>query len=281
MSITIDGEVIEIIDAHTHMGTRPEKESFQAEAKDAKTGRAFLNSFGAEQVLKTMDEAGVDGAVGFPMGGFSSEYDYSDQNNEIAAAMHKHRGRIIGFCRINPNVGTKTAATSIDRYVKELGMRGIKLHPEIDHFKITHEKILAPIFDKARDYEIPIIFHSGGTPDTDPLMIGELAAQYPKVTVILGHMGLYEGCRKAAIVASKLDNVFLETSAVGWLSHHFAPAVLKVGPEKVLYGSDHPYNPFQMEIDKLTKHSIRYTGWTAKELKKVLSGNLKKIVKLD
>lgn len=154
----------------------------------------------------------------------------------------EHRGRIIGFCRINPNVGTKTVATSIDRYVKELGMRGIKLHPEIDHFKITHEKILAPIFDKARDYQIPIIFHSGGTPDTDPLMIGQLAAQYPKVTVILGHMGLYEGCRKAAIVASKLDNVFLETSAVGWLSHHFAPAVLKVGPEKVLYGSDHPYN---------------------------------------
>jgi hypothetical protein len=89
MSITIDGEIMEIIDAHTHMGTRPEKESLQAEAKDAKTGRAFLNSFGAEQVLKTMDEAGVDGAVGFPMGGFSSEYDYSDQNHEIAAAMHK------------------------------------------------------------------------------------------------------------------------------------------------------------------------------------------------
>jgi ABC-type nitrate/sulfonate/bicarbonate transport system substrate-binding protein len=28
-----------------------------------------------------------------------------------------------------------------------------------------------------------------------------------------------------------------------------------------------PHNPFQMEIDKLVKYAVRYTGWTKKELK--------------
>jgi len=32
------------------------------------------------------------------------------------------------------------------------------------------------------------------------------------------------------------------------MSNNFVPAAMKVGYEKVLYGSDHPYNPFQMEI---------------------------------
>ena len=63
-------------------------------------------------------------------------------------------------------------------------MCGIKLHPEMDHFNLD-ERILAPIFDKARDYGAAVIFHSGNTANTDPLIIPELAAQYPKVPVIL------------------------------------------------------------------------------------------------
>ena len=34
------------------------------------------------------------------------------------------------------------------------------------------ERILGPIFDKARDYRVPVIFHSGNTANTDPLIIG-------------------------------------------------------------------------------------------------------------
>ena len=111
--------------------------------------------------------------------------------------MQKYPGRILGFCRINPNVGQKSACALIDKYIKERGMRGIKLHPEIDHFMLD-ERILGPIFDKARDCGVPIIFHSGNTANTDPLIIGHLAAQYPKVPVILGHMGLIDGSKKAA-----------------------------------------------------------------------------------
>jgi hypothetical protein len=33
-----------------------------------------------------------------------------------------------------------------------------------------------------------------------------------------------------------------------------------------------------MEIDKLVKYAVRYTGWTKKELKMVLGGNIKRIL---
>lgn len=80
------------------------------------------------------------------------------------------------------------------------------------------------------------------------------------------------------LIQKQIENVFLETSTVCRMSHPFAPAVLKVGPEKVIYGSDHPYSPFQMEIEKLTKYAVPYTRWTAKELKMILGGNLRRIL---
>ena len=276
MAIEVDGELIEIVDAHVHMGGRPRREKFDAE-KNSAAGRAYYYSYGADEVVKAMDQSNVDTIIGFALGGFSSEYDYSDQNDLIAASMREYPGRIIGFCRLNPNVGEKTTCAAIDRFVGELGMRGIKLHPEIDHFNLD-ERLLGPIFDKARDYGVPIIFHSGHTVNTDPLAIGCLASQYPKVPVILGHMGCTTATRQAATAAARFENVYLETSTVCRMSHPFAPAVLKVGPDKVLYGSDHPYSPFQMEIEKLTKYAVPYTGWTAKDLKKILGGNLKRLV---
>jgi uncharacterized protein len=276
MAIEIDGESIEIVDAHIHMGGRPKREKFDAE-KNSAAGRAYFYSYSGKQVVNAMDQSGVDTVVGFALGGFSSEYDYADQNEMIAASMKEFPGRIIGFCRINPNAGEKSTTTAIDRCIRDLGMRGIKLHPEIDHFSLD-ERLLAPIFDKARDYRVPIIFHTGHTQNTDPLAIGYLASQYPMVPVILGHMGCTTATRQAATAGARFENVFLETSTVCRMSHPFAPAVLKVGPEKVIYGSDHPYSPFQMEIEKLTKYAVPYTGWTAKELKKILGGNLRRIL---
>ena len=121
-----------------------------------------------DELVQKMDEAGVDAAVAFPMGGFSSDYDYSDQNDIIVDEMHKYPGKILGFCRINPNVGPKAVRASVDRYIGEKGMLGIKLQPEIDHFRLTDEKIFAPVFEAAQDHRAPIIFHSGGRPGLPP-----------------------------------------------------------------------------------------------------------------
>src|SRR5207247_1078096 len=40
MSLQLEGESIEIIDAHTHMGGRPRRERFEISARDSTTGPA-------------------------------------------------------------------------------------------------------------------------------------------------------------------------------------------------------------------------------------------------
>jgi len=73
MAIEINGESIEIVDAHVHMGGRPRREQFDAE-KNSIAGRAYYYSYSGEQVVKAMDQSNVDTIVGFALGGFSSEY---------------------------------------------------------------------------------------------------------------------------------------------------------------------------------------------------------------
>lgn len=93
-------------------------------------------------------------------------------------------------------------------------------------------------------------------------------------------MGLLDGAREAAIAVKNSENLFLETSVCTWMDHFFAPAVKIAGPSKVIYGSDHLYSPFELEIDKVVKYATSYTRWTKDDLKMILSGIIRKILGL-
>jgi predicted TIM-barrel fold metal-dependent hydrolase len=124
---------------------------------------------------------------------------------------------------------------------------------------------------------VPIIFHTGMSSKAAPAVIAELAAQYQDVPVILGHMGVSEYVKQAVAVARQNDNIFLETSVVGWMPL-LMEAFRGVGTSKILFGSDHPYNPLPMEVDKIAKHVARAARLTGDDCKKVFAGNLLSIL---
>jgi predicted TIM-barrel fold metal-dependent hydrolase len=72
----------------------------------------------------------------------------------------------------------------------------------------------------------------------------------------------------------------LETSVVGWM-----PLLLEafrgVGTSKILFGSDHPYNPLSMEVEKISKHVARAAKLKQEDLKKVFADNLLSILHHD
>src|SRR5262249_22506403 len=142
---------------------------------------------------------------------------------------------------------------SLDHALGALKLKGIKLHPEIEFFDPNEEALMAPVYEAARRYGVPILFHTGMSSKAAPAVIAELACRYRDVPVILGHMGVSEYVKQAVAVARQNENIFLETSVVGWM-----PLLLEafrgVGASKILYGSDHPYNPLAMEIDKIAVH---------------------------
>jgi predicted TIM-barrel fold metal-dependent hydrolase len=104
-------------------------------------------------------------------------------------------------------------------------------------------------------------------------VIAELASKYRDVPVILGHMGVLEYVKQAVAVARQNDNIYLETSVVGWIPL-IIEAFNRVGTSKMLYGSDHPYNPLPMEVEKIARHAACATKLTETDLRTLFSRNI-------
>jgi predicted TIM-barrel fold metal-dependent hydrolase len=258
MALRIKDTEVYAIDAHSHLGRR-------------KTPLGHgVASFLGDDLIRDLDEVGLDCAVAFPLG--ASCTDYSEANQVMAEEMAKHPKRIISFCRINPNFGPEATAKSLNHCLGTLKLKGIKLHPEIEFFDPNEAELMEPVYEAARRYGVPIIFHTGMSSKAAPAVIGELAARYKDVPVILGHMGVSEYVKQAVAVARQNDNIYLEISVVGWM-----PLLLEafrgVGTSKILFGSDHPYNPLPMEVEKIAKHVGRAAKLTVDDFKKVFANN--------
>jgi predicted TIM-barrel fold metal-dependent hydrolase len=259
MSLAIAGEEYHAIDAHSHLGRR-------------KTPLGHgVASFLGDDLVRNLDDAGLDRAVAFPLG--APYTDYSEANQVMAEEMAKHPDRIIGFCRINPNFGPQASARALEQCLGTWKLKGIKLHPEIEFFDPNEAELMEPIYNAARQYRVPIIFHTGMSSKASPGVIAELAAQNKDVPVILGHMGVSEYVKLAVAVARQHENIFLETSVVGWMPL-LMEAFRGVGTSKILFGSDHPYNPLAMEVEKIATHVRTAAKLKRDDLQKVFSGNL-------
>ena len=266
MALRINDMEVVALDAHTHMGRRT-----------TPLGHGVA-SFLGNDLVRNLDEAGLDRAVAFPLG--APYTDYSESNKIIAEEVVKYPQRIIGFCRINPNFGPEATIKSLDHCLGTLQLKGIKLHPEIEFFDPNEEALMEPVYHAARRYRVPIIFHTGMSSKAAPAVVAELAARYRDVAVILGHMGVSEYVKQAVVAARQNENIFLETSVAGWM-----PLLLEafrgVGASKLLFGSDHPYNPLPMERDKIAVHVARAAKLTADDLKKVFSANFLSLIRSE
>jgi predicted TIM-barrel fold metal-dependent hydrolase len=59
---------------------------------------------------------------------------------------------------------------------------------------------MEPVYEAARRYRMPIIFHTGMSSKTAPAVIAEPAARYKDVPVILRHRGVSEYAKQAITV---------------------------------------------------------------------------------
>src|SRR3990172_3147055 len=176
MALRINDSEFYAIDAHSHLGRR-------------KTPLGHgVASFLGDDLIRDLDEVGLDCAVAFPLG--ASCTDYSEANQVMAEEMAKHPKRIISFCRINPNFGPEATAKSLNHCLGTLKLKGVKLHPEIEFFDPNEAELMEPVYETARRDGVRIIFPGGMSSKAAPAVIGELAARYKDVPVILGHMGV-------------------------------------------------------------------------------------------
>ena len=127
----------------------------------------------------------------------------------------------------------------------------MKLHPLLDGYH-PNDPSVHPIASLLVERGMPVLVHCGHPIFTLPWSIEELAVEFPDLRVVLGHMGhgniVY--INGSIDVAERNPNVYLETSGMPMHSK-IRTAFERVGPERVMYGSDAPFHDPGVELRKV------------------------------
>jgi predicted TIM-barrel fold metal-dependent hydrolase len=211
-----------------------------------------------EAILRRNREAGIDQSVLFPI----NHDTFEEANREIAQICRRFPGKFIGYAKHDPNTEKGRIRSMLFHECRELGLRGLKLHvhpgPEV--------------LDAVAELGIPILYHPQRVAQFE-----EIAKSYPKVDLILAHLGSDQSIdwreHVAAIeIANKYPNIYLDTGATV-LSRFIEQAIREVGAEKILFGSDEPEVDCRQELYK-----IRVLKLPKVQEELILGGNLLRLL---
>jgi uncharacterized protein len=232
------------VDCHVHVGSRDRwiPEGLQlADQLAAPEIRDVLADGGTtgDRLLAYLDSQGVDVAVAIPSG--------REPVQEYALDEAVGTDRILPFVQYDPRSAPDAArrfAAAIDA-----GARGLKVHP-MSHQLPANDRSLYPLFAVAEERRIPVMVHVGSSvfPGAkmrfcDPLLVDEVAADFPDLQVLCAHSGRGFWTQQVFELTRMRRNVWMELS--GLPARRIAalfPELERVG-DRVLFGSDWPSSP--------------------------------------
>lgn len=244
---------MEIIDCHTHI-MPPELLRDRGACCDRDPYFALLYAdpdarlADAEQLLASMDDAGVARSVSF---GFAfADLDLCAACNDYVLAAARSAGeRLIPFAVTNPAAGARSLAVA--ERALSAGAAGIgELMPTGQGYTLADATALDPLMALAREADVPVMVHINeqvghaypGKCDQGPAEALALAQRYPRNRLILAHLGgglpFYELMPE---VRAALGNVYYDTAASPLLYDDIAlQHLLAWVPQRLLWGSDYP-----------------------------------------
>jgi hypothetical protein len=194
---------------------------------------------------------------------------YREANDLILSEAAASGGRLVPFCRLNPNDG---AVAEASRCI-ELGARGIKLHPRSDDFAMDSPES-REIFALADQHRLPVLIHAGrGIPALGRHTL-ELSEQFPNARVILAHAAVSD---LSWIWQHMPDhpNVFIDTS--WWVPVDLTFLFSYVPPGQILFASDVPYGSPALNAI-LTLRCGLQAGLSADQMRGVCGAQLERLL---
>jgi predicted TIM-barrel fold metal-dependent hydrolase len=220
-----------IVDSHVHLITNVT--GYYAYKKSA--GAYDSQIWDADRIVRLMDEVGYDRCFLLTLSGLYGFNDWRTANDEVATAVRRYPDRLIGFCTNWPNQDPEEAVGELLRCL-DLGLRGVKYHPWLQSFP-ANSAYLYPTLEVTSKHRLPVLFHTGTPPYSQPFQVMEQARRFPETPFIIGHFGkllFLDAVRSAELY----PNVYLETS--GAQVADLAFAVDHMPAERILFGTDLP-----------------------------------------
>lgn len=266
-----------IIDFHTHVF--PDKiAGATVAALQASSGTPARSDGTVAGLMSALREARVDIAVNLPVLTKPSQFDSIARfAGEINRAEYSDT-RIISFGGMHPDCEDVTEKLS---QLKELGILGIKIHPDYQNTFIDDERYVR-IFRAAKELGLIVVTHAG----QDAAYIGQPIKCTPvRVLNLLDKIGGYSKFVLAHIGGNELyedvyshlagEDVYFDTSYSlhGVNADMFKKLLSKHGDDKILFATDSPWRNIAEEADVIRSFKL---GLDSE--KKIFSENARRLL---
>lgn len=211
-----------LIDVHAHVGAS-----------------LFGVGQSVDELLSSMAENGIVHAVVAPLKPLG--YHLGPENDRVAAAVRGHPDRLAGLARVDPWQGEATL-WELRRALDELRLIGLFLHPFEEQFAANDERVF-PLLEMLRERGLPLLLAGGYPGFSHPSQIGDLARQFPEVTIVATHGGQLNISGLLLADAGRMlranPNVIMETSGI-YREDFIEDTVAELGAGRVVFGSNTP-----------------------------------------
>ncbi len=257
-----------IIDAHCHI--YPDK--IAQKASDS-TGNFYdipsLLDGKMSTLLEHGQKAGIDHFVVQSVA--TTPKQVSSINKFIADAVTNSNGIFTGLGTLHPD--SEDIEADFNEIIN-LGLKGVKLHPDIQQFKIDDYRMLK-IYELCEG-KLPILMHTGDSryDYSNPNRMVPIMDIYKDLTVIGAHFGGWSVWEEATKKLSNYENFYVDCSS-SFYAITFEKAkelIMAYGSKKVLFGTDYPMWEPETELVKFMQIDL-----TEQEREDILYNNTAKL----
>lgn len=216
--------------------------------------------------------------------------------NDWAYETSKQYENMIFFGTIHPDAEDWEA--ELER-VKELGFKGIKLHPDYQGYFFDEEKMI-PVYKKIRDLGLILVFHAGldsASPNlvhATPQMIYNVLEKVDDINLVAAHLGgichwddvekylvgapIYLDtavCADTILELPETFELYKKPVSKEGLTEQMKRIIANHGADRIMLGSDRPWGSATRDIK-----FIEDLGFTKEQNDLIFGGNAKRLLGL-
>ena len=260
------------IDAHCHI--YPEKIAKLAISHtDNFYSVESFNKGTLDDLLISSEKAGIDKCIIQSVA--TTPKQVQSINRFISENVNLYKDKFVGLGTIHPR------STDIEgdiEHLIELGLKGIKIHPDIQGFKLDDDGYMQA-YKICEKKGLSVLMHTGDSryDNSNPNRLIPVLEKFKGLKVIGAHFGGWSIYEDASKQLCSYENLYVDcSSAFYYLSKDASKEIIhRYGVDKVLFGSDYPMWDAGEELSYFFSLNL-----TKEENEKILSKNLKKLLNI-
>lgn len=224
-------------------------------------------------LLRSMDKAGIEIAVICSIATAPKQVrNITEWSRQVASE------RIVPFPSIHPDYAD--FRDEIAR-IKDLGMKGIKMHPQYQGFNIDEDRVM-PLYEAMAAHDLILTLHAGfdisfpTDPSASPDKTARVVERFPNLRIVACHFGGWRQWEEVRRYLAGKD-LYLETSyTIGDLPDEKVVELIRLhGDDRILFGTDSPWKDQAKSIEEI--NSLPLSDETKE---KIFHGNAERLLGL-